>query len=134
MLVVVCIIALMVTITMPSITAGIDSVRLHTATTSVASFLNAAVTRAERRQEAVEVVISPGDNRITMYSSEPGFERELDMPKGVSILGDAGATLLLLPGASTPGIGIQLGNQRGARRTVRLDPMTGFPRVEGAEN
>ena len=38
--------------------------------------------------------------------------------------------LILMPGASVPGIGIQLANRRGGRRIVRLDPMTGFPRVE----
>ena len=38
--------------------------------------------------------------------------------------------LVLMPGASVPGIGIQLANSRGGRRIVRLDPMTGFPRVE----
>jgi hypothetical protein len=35
-----------------------------------------------------------------------------------------------MPGATVPGIGIQIANTRGARRIVRLDPMTGFPRVE----
>jgi hypothetical protein len=37
---------------------------------------------------------------------------------------------MLMPGATVPGIGIQLANGHGARRIVRLDPMTGFPRVE----
>jgi hypothetical protein len=38
-----------------------------------------------------------------------------------------------MPGASVPGIGIQIANQRGKRRIVRLDPMTGFPRVESVD-
>jgi hypothetical protein len=37
---------------------------------------------------------------------------------------------LFLPGATIPGIGVQLGNTHDAHRIVRLDPMTGFPRVE----
>ena len=41
--------------------------------------------------------------------------------------------VLFLPGATVPGIGIQFGNRRGAHRVVRLDPMTGFPRVESVE-
>jgi hypothetical protein len=32
-----------------------------------------------------------------------------------------------------PGITIQIANQHGGRRRVRLDPMTGFPRVESVE-
>jgi hypothetical protein len=41
-----------------------------------------------------------------------------------------GVRLMLLPGASVPGIGVQLINQHGNRRVVRLDPMTGYPRIE----
>ena len=43
---------------------------------------------------------------------------------------DGARRFLLLPGATIPGIGIQIANRRGAHRIVRLDPMTGFPRVE----
>jgi hypothetical protein len=35
-----------------------------------------------------------------------------------------------MPGGAIPGIGVQIANRRGGRRIVRLDPMTGFPRVE----
>jgi hypothetical protein len=61
------------------------------------------------------------------------------MPEGVRIEAvlpketdeeDGPRRLILLPGASVPGIGIQIVNRRGSRRIVRLDPMTGFPRVE----
>jgi hypothetical protein len=38
--------------------------------------------------------------------------------------------ILFLPGATVPAIGIQLGNRRNTHRVVRLDPMTGFPRIE----
>ena len=39
--------------------------------------------------------------------------------------------IILMPGGAVPGVGIQLLGKRGARRIVRLDPMTGYPRVEG---
>jgi len=140
MLVVMCIVGLIIGITTPSISAGLDSVRLATATSSVAGFLNAAVTRVERRQQPIEVVILPRENRITIYSNEPGFTRDLTMPDGVTIervlpaelFGDGGGTrrILLLPGATAPAMGVQLANRHGTRRIVRLDPMTGFPRVE----
>jgi len=141
MIVVVAIIGLMVGIALPSIAAGIDSVRLATATTSVAGFLNAAVTRAERRQQAMEIVISPKDGTMTLYSSEPGYARELKLERVrieavlPEIPDDPESVrhVLLVPGSTVPGIGIQLGNQRGAHRIVRLDPMTGFPRVESVD-
>src|SRR5690349_18612515 len=85
MMVVVSIIALVTAISLPSISAGIDSVRMASASESVAAFLNAAVTRTERRQQAMAIVISPKENRIMLYSGEPGYQRELKMPDGVKI-------------------------------------------------
>ncbi len=135
-----CIVGLIIGVTTPSISAGLDSVRLATATSSVAGFLNAAVTRVERRQQPIEVVILPKENRIVIYSNEPGFTRDLKMPDGVMIesvlpdllSGDPGGErrILLLPGATAPAMGVQLANRHGTRRIVRLDPMTGFPHVD----
>ena len=82
MMIVVAIIGLMVGITFPAVSAGLDSVRLASATDSLASFLNAAVNRAERRQQPMELIISPKDNLLTLYSNEPGFTRELRLPRG----------------------------------------------------
>lgn len=140
MLVVCSIIGLIVAVSFPSFSAGLDSVRMSSATGMVSSFLNSAVNRAERRQQAVEIIVSPKDNLLTMYTNEPGFERKLQMPAGVTIQAvlpaigdeppDSPRQLMLMPGATAPGIGILLANQHGSRRIVRLDPMTGFPRVE----
>ena len=144
MLVVMCIVGLIIGVTTPSISAGLDSVRLATASSSVAGFLNAAVTRVERRQQPIEVVILPKENRIVIYSNEPGFTRDLTMPDGVMIervfpaelFGDEGGErrVLLLPGATAPAMGVQLANRHGSRRIVRLDPMTGFPHVDKVED
>ena len=142
MMVVVAIIGLIVGVSIPAVSAGIDSVRLSSATSSTAAFLNAAVTRAERLQQPIELVISPKDSRISLYSNEPGFTRELRMPAGVTIEAvlplipeepDGVRRLILVPGATVPGIGIQIAGRRGGRRIVRLDPMTGFPRVESVD-
>jgi type II secretory pathway pseudopilin PulG len=140
MMVVVGIIGIITALAAPSMSAGLDSVRMASATDNVASFLNSAVNRAERRQQPVAVVISPKENRIVMYTNEAGFTRELKMPDGIALEGvlpvDTGGgpqedyRLLLLPGASVPGVGIQLINAHKNRRVVRLDPMTGYPHVE----
>ena len=140
MVVVVAIIALIVGLSFPAASAGLESVRMVSAADSVATFLNAAVNRAERHQQPVEVVIFAREGRLALYSNEPGFTRELKMPDGVAIEavlpaeegGDATQPrrILFIPGATIPGISIQLGNRRNTHRRVRLDPMTGFPRVE----
>ena len=140
MVVVVAIIALIVGLSFPAASAGLDNVRIVSAGDSVAAFLNAAVNRAERRQQPIELVVFPQEARLALYSNEPGFTRELTMPDGVSIEAVLPAEegvdptqprrILFLPGATVPGISIQLKNRRNAHRRVHLDPMTGFPRVE----
>lgn len=143
MIIVVAIIGLMIAIAFPSIAAGLDSVRMSSATGEVAAFLNAAVNRSERRQEAVALTISPKDNTIVMFTNEPGSEKKLKLPDGVSIQtvlpaieGETPETprqMILMPGATAPAVGIQLVNEHGTRRIVHLDPMTGFPRVENVD-
>ena len=144
MVVVVAIIALIVGLSFPAASAGLESVRMVSAADSVATFLNAAENRAERHQQPVEVVVYPKEGRLGLYSSEAGYTRELKMPDGVTIEAvlpaDEGADpaqprrILFIPGATVPGIAIQLGNRRNAHRRVRLDPMTGFPHVESVES
>jgi hypothetical protein len=116
---------------------------MNSATDSTASFLNGALNRAERKQQPIEIVILPEQNKIELYSNEPGFTRELKMPEGITLetvlprIADepdnAPRRLMMLPGATPPGIGIQLASRKGIRRIVRLDPMTGFPRVESVQ-
>ena len=139
MIVVVAIIGLIAAVAFPSASAGVDSVRLVSATDSIATFLNAAVNRAERRQQAIELVISPKENRLSIYSNQAGFTRELQLTDGIAIEAvlppvsedsEGPRRFILMPGATIPGIGIQIANRRGAHRIVRLDPMTGFPHVE----
>src|SRR6185369_3762293 len=99
LMVVMSIVGLIVAVSAPSVGAGLDSVRLRTASSSIASFLNAAVNHAERRQQAVAVTISPKENRLTAFSNQPGFERELILPDGIAIeQPDAVLNLILLPG------------------------------------
>jgi type II secretory pathway pseudopilin PulG len=140
MVVVVSIIALVLAVLSPSMSSGLDSVRMASAADNVATFLNAAVNRAERRQQAVEIIISLKENKLIMISTEPGLARELKIPDGIQLEavfprlseGDPNEVrrLLLQPGAAPPGIGIQLINGHKNRRLIRLDPMTGFPRIE----
>ncbi len=141
MMVVVALISLMVGISYPAITSGIDSLRLNAATNGVVSFLNYGLSRAERRQQMVEITISKADNSIEMRSSEPGFYRKLAMPEGVSIVQvlpqlpenadpDLKRDFLLYPGGTVPPLGLQLINRRNVQRVVRVDPITGVPRVE----
>ncbi|MFN7998182.1 MAG: prepilin-type N-terminal cleavage/methylation domain-containing protein [Bryobacteraceae bacterium] len=139
LLVVTAIVGLIVGLSFPSISAGLESIRLSSATNSIVSFLDGALNRAERREEAIEVVIWAKENRLAMYSSAPGFERHLQLPEGVTIeavlpeapqMEEGPRSFLLIPGGVPPRIGVQLRNRRGSHRIVRVDPITGVPQVE----
>jgi type II secretory pathway pseudopilin PulG len=140
MLVVLAIIGLMIAISFPTVAAGLDSVRMSSATGQVSAFLNAAANRAERKQQAVALVVSPKENLLAMYSNEPKSDQRLRLPDGISIqevlpalegeMPGQPRQLVLMPGGAAPALGIVLVNAHGTRRLVHLDPMTGFPRVE----
>lgn len=143
MLVVIALISLMVGVSYPAITSGIDSLRLKSATNGVVSFLDYGLSRAERRQQTIEITISKADNSLEMRSSEPGFFRHLQLPDGVAIVQifpqlpeqlaadpETKRDFLLYPGGTVPPLGVQLVNRRKVQRIVRVDPITGVPRVD----
>ena len=139
MLIVVAIVGLIAGISFPAVSSGLDSLRLGSASDSIVSFLNGAMNRAERRQQVVEVAISIKDNALYLASNEPGFARKLDMPSGVTITAvwpklqadsEGPRRFLLLPGSTVPRLGVEIVNRKGARRIVRVNPMTGVPEIE----
>lgn len=133
MLIVVAIVGMMAGIAFPAFTAGLDSIRLHSAADSVAAFLNGAVDRSERRQDVIAVVVDPKANRMSLYSTQPGFTRTLEMPGGVNIVSTdsngAPQRLVLMPGASFPRFAVVLANAKGARKSVAIDSITGAPQI-----
>ena len=129
MLIVVTIIGLMIGISFPSVSSGLDALRLKSAADSTASFLNSAINRADRRQQVMQVILSPRENNIQVYSNDPTFTRKLEMPSGVSISGEEPRQFILMPGGSAPRITIDLVNRKGAHKRLRLDPITGVPEI-----
>ena len=132
MLVVATIIAIIAGVSFPALTAGLASVRLSSASGSAASFLTSTLNRVERREQAAAIVISPTDNLLAVYTAASGDkpERELQMPQGVTIEGDEPRRFLLMPGGTAPRMTLILRNEKGARRSVQIDPATGVPKVQ----
>ena len=139
-MIVVTLIALLAGISYPSVTAGLDSIRLRSASDSIVALLNTAVDRAGRSQQVVELMISSRANLIAVRSADQKFERTLEIPPNVKILSIqpllAGAPafpdmrrFLIYPGGATPRIGIEIANEK-VSRMIRIDPLTGFPKSE----
>ena len=132
MLIVVMIIAIIAGVSFPALTSGLSSVRLSSASGSAASFLTSAMNHVERRELAAAIVISPEKNQLAMYTAASGekAEKTLQMPQGVSIEGDEQRRYLLQPGGTFPRITLMLRNDKGARRSVKIDPATGVPDIQ----
>lgn len=139
MLIVVGIIGVMAGIAFPSITAGIDSLRIRSASDEIVSTFNSAMNRADRRQIAIEIIVDRAGNRLLFASADPGYRREVTMPEGVTIervlplIPNLDETLprqfLIHPGGTVPNIGLELKNRRNARLIVSVDPITGGAQV-----
>src|SRR5205823_4410205 len=134
LLVVVMIASLIVGVSFPAVTSGIDSLRLNSACNGVVSFVNAGLSRAERREQVVEVTISKTENALMLRSTDPGFTRRFAMPEGVTITKilpelpeetDVPRIFMLYPGGTVPPFGVVLTNARHMQRLVQVDAMTG---------
>jgi prepilin-type N-terminal cleavage/methylation domain-containing protein len=131
MLIVVTLIALVAGISYPSIASGLDSLRLRSACDSTVAFLNTALDRADRRQQAVEIRISPGENLLTARSADNGFARELRLPENIAMANPSEPRrFLLYPGGAIPAIQIELAARGGRRRKISVDPITGVSKSE----
>jgi len=139
MLVVVGIIGLMAGLAFPSFSAGLDGLRLRSASTTVASALNIAITTADRRQLPVQLLIQPVQNQIVLRAAESLRDRIFEIPPGIKIRRILPALflneektdryLIVYPNGAPPQLVIELENPRGSLRQIKLDPITGVAKV-----
>lgn len=142
-MVVMTIIAIMAGAVYPSVASSLDGIRLTSSADDIVAFLNGAVERASRRQVAVEVLIDKTAGSIVLHSTEAGFEKRYDLPANLamqSILPElvGGATsnirrFYIYPGGTAPRIGVLIAGRNGAQRLIRIDPITGAPRIERSQ-
>lgn len=146
MLIVMALIALVAGMAAPSLSSGLDSLRLRSSSDAIIGFLNTALARADTRQQVVEILISPQDGMLTANSGDHGFSKRLEIASPIKILAvrpaladgeDQGRTrrFLVYPGGAVPKISIEIGNSAGRKRLVSIDPVTGVPQsvLEGSK-
>lgn len=119
-------------ISFPSITSGLDGVRLQGSARRVAAFVNTARGRVERYQIPVEVVVEA--RRLQASSADGQWEKTLDLADGVEIPAaepeDNSRRFVLLPGVPPPRVKVPLRTSRGRSLSVELNPLTGVPQIE----
>jgi prepilin-type N-terminal cleavage/methylation domain-containing protein len=139
MLIVVSLIGLLTALSYPSVTAGLDTLRLRSASDVVVTFLSSALDRAERRQSVVEVQILPADNVLLARTADLAFNKRVDLPEGMHIVSvtpeipgaDAKSVrrFLIYPGGAVPQVSVEITNPKGRSRIVSIDPLTGSARA-----
>jgi len=132
MLIVVTIIATVLSVSFPALTAGLAGIRLRSASGSVASFLTSAMNNVERHEQAAAILVEPGKNVLAVFTAASGDEPSeiLKMPQGIAIEGEEDRRFLLFPGGAFPHITIALRNEKGARKTIEIDPITAVPKIQ----
>ena len=100
------------------------------------------VDHAQRREQVIEVWISPQDNVLIARSPDLGFQRKLELPPNFKIASIQPAAevpentprrFLMYPGGTIPRIGVELASQSGRKRIVTVDPLSGLLRSEVAK-
>jgi prepilin-type N-terminal cleavage/methylation domain-containing protein len=140
MLIVVALIALIAGLSYPSISSGLDAVRMRTVSDDVVGFLANALDRADRRQQVVEIQVIPAANTLLARSLDVAYTRQLQLPQPFRIASispplaaqapaDQPRRFLVYPGGTVPQIGIEIVHPKGRRRMVSLDPITATPRA-----
>ena len=141
MLIAVGLIALLAGLTYPSVNAGLDTLRLRSASDRVISFFSAAVDHSDRRQQVVEVQILMAENALLARTADQSFVRRLEVPDPARIVSvfpplagsmapNGARRFLLYPGGAIPAIGVEIATRTGRRRVIHLDPITGTARAE----
>jgi prepilin-type N-terminal cleavage/methylation domain-containing protein len=136
MLVVVTIVGIVASLSFPALTAGLAGVRLSSASGDVASFLTSSMNNVERREQAAAIVITPKENKLEVFNAASGEKpaRTWQPPASITVEGDDPHRYLLFPGGSFPRILVTLRNEKGARRSIEIDPVTAVPQVRRLED
>jgi prepilin-type N-terminal cleavage/methylation domain-containing protein len=131
MLIVVTIIATIVSVSFPALTAGLAGIRLKSASGSAASFLTSAMNNVERREQPAAIVVMPKENMIAVFTAASAEKptETLKMPQGIAIEGDESRRFMLFPGGAFPQIEIALRSEKGGRKTIEIDPITAVPKI-----
>jgi prepilin-type N-terminal cleavage/methylation domain-containing protein len=138
MLIVMALIALVAGMAAPSVSAGLDSLRLRSTSDAIVGFFNTALARADTRQQVVEIVISPQEGTLVAISADGAFRKRLEIASPVRILsigpafGDQAGPrrFLVYPGGTVPKITIEIANSQGRKRLISIDPVTGVPQAD----
>jgi prepilin-type N-terminal cleavage/methylation domain-containing protein len=126
MLVTLAIIALIVSIAYPSMTTGIDGIRLRTSVDNIAVLFTEARNMSDRFQTPVQITVMPDQDRLHAATIDGVWQKVYELPDRVHVVipRETGA-VVLYPGSPTPGLRMLLEAEYGARTGLRFNIFTG---------
>ena len=137
MVVVLTIIAVLGAIVFPSVTAGLDTLRLKSAADRLANTFRYARVRALRQQTVCQVTVDPERRQVELEDlgraapgTKPSYRRAWRLPPEIAVEPRGMRTFVFPPDGGTPQVALRLVNARGRAVTVEFDVLTALPRVE----
>lgn len=134
MMIVVTLVALVAGLSYPSISSGIETLRLRAAGDAVVGLFNTSVARADQRQQPVEIQILQREGVLTARSADMGFTRRVEIAKPLVITDivphvpanvEDLRRVIIYPGGGAPRIGVEISTPQGRKRVISIDPITG---------
>ncbi len=126
MLVTLAIIALILSIAWPNLTTGIDGIRLRTSVDNIAVFFTEARNMSDRLQVPVQISVLPEDDQLHAATIDGAWRNVYALPNRIHILiPEEAGTVMLFPGAPTPGLRLLLEAEHGQQTGLRFNIFTG---------
>jgi Tfp pilus assembly protein FimT len=126
MLVVVAIIGLMIAISFPTLTTGLDGFRLRGAVDRAGTLFQQARIEADRRQQAVQFTADPRSNQLRALAADASWRETLELEQGLRIVQPAAEQhWVLYPSTPPPQVRLLLEAQTGGPRGFSINIFTG---------
>lgn len=126
-LVTVAIIALIVGVSYPTFTRGLDGVRLQTSLGQAGAFFNQVRQTADRRQQPVQLTVDPKKNRLSAMTVDGSWRDYLAFDRVRVVFPTQPVNLILYPAHPAPQFHLLLASETGKRAGLRVNVFTGVP-------
>ena len=142
LLVVLVLIAILMSVTVPSIGRGLSAVKLKTTSREIVATIRFARWKAIREQKLYWMRIDSEKNEIELVSQDLKYKKLISMQYGISIikvslLGEQEpaekqeiSTFFFMPNGFSDSFQVVISTERGLRVKVFQDVLTGSPRIE----
>jgi general secretion pathway protein H len=142
LMVVLVLIAILMSITSPSIGRALSAVKLKTTSREIAASIRFARWKAIREQQLYWIQVDTERNEIELASQDLKYHKLISMPGGISIIKASllreqepseqqkSSTYFFMPNGLSDSFQVVISTERGLRLKVFQDVLTGSPRIE----